>query len=167
MAISRPRDPGSPPPIDSGRALAARTWSPQGQCPYPPSPCPRAPQDNGHAPATGPRNTQGQWPCPSQPGDIHHFTQPPSRAWPRRSQEEGGQELESALCRLPGSPRAHPPRASSFVINKAQTDGLLISRSRWVLLGRQGTGSLLETLDENQQIQKHPAPARRHCPRLN
>lgn len=45
----------------------------------------------------------------------------------------------------PWLPRAHPPRAGRLVINKAQTDRLLVSRSRWILLGRLGTGSLLET----------------------
>lgn len=114
-------------------------------------------RDSGHTSAAEPRNHQGLWPCPShQVPETQtprhpktHGTMASARAWPRRSRvhrakkERPGARVDSLPA--PWLPRAHPPRAGRLVINKAQTDRLLVSRSRWILLGRLGTGSLLET----------------------
>lgn len=106
-------------------------------------PEPRAHRNKDHARATepqnptgpvtklwlaGPRNTQGQWPCQ---GDPVPETYTPPKTLPgtvqlgpartRVAEEEpgtepgrGGQELESALSRLPGSPGRIRPESASL-----------------------------------------------------
>lgn len=111
---------------------------------------------------------QGQWPCPGfrarKPSGTVAVPRPPSPETPQglvparpslteeESNGEPGRERSGVgvdSLPAPWLPGAHLPRAGRLVINKAQTDRLLISWSRWVLPGRQGTGSLLETLNEN------------------
>lgn len=118
------------------------------------------PTNSDQAPATEPQRDSGQapdtksWRHTLLPTPTEQWPwAPPARVWPRRSRVHGARKGRpgAGVGSLPAPwlPRAHPPRAGSLVINKAQTDRLLISRSRWVLLGRLGTRSLLETLNEN------------------
>lgn len=98
-------------------------------------------RNSGRTPATQSGDPPRTCPGPARPS----LTEEESSGEPGR--ERPGVGVDSLPA--PWLPGAHLPRAGRLVINKAQTDRLLISRSRWVLPGRQGTGSLLETLNEN------------------